>query len=1136
MKSLIKQLQVIFVCVIALSSKATADDTDIYLSTSSPTLDEPMVMFALDWRPNLSSTVCNAGSSVDATIASACGYDVSFVTNYLTAAEKADGTITYFELLRASLRQAMEPLDGVKIGFMINHDDNCTGTPTSGPGKTGCSNGGYIMQGFRSIYAGDSNGNKAAFHNMLASIPDPLGAASHKWQGKELYFEFFRYLTGQGVYNGHLGWKDYSNTTTTDNLNGTGGPETPDYSAIAWDTSIEKTSNYITPFDPAMNCTKIFVINILFQVSQQEDNSDSAITDTKANGGMNSIVLSGTSNSFDTVVNWMYKNDLADGTINMQTNSGKSAINIKGKQNVISYFLVDSPNKTTNGYASAGGTSTAISLGTDPKAMAAAINNIFNQILSVSTSFVSASVPVNVFNRADFLNDVFLAIFEAEENGFPKWIGNLKKLQLTADGFGGYFIGDTDGNVAFAADGRINFNSNTFWTDTTGADVIAADTTKGEISGYDGRSVNRGGAGQQMPGFLSGSVGLANTDLGARQLYTEPSSYTNGTSTSLMALDATTANATALWTDLNANGIASSGSTLNNTSWSTATSYSAATATEQATAEDILKFARGIDVKDEDLDGSTTDTRPWLMADPIHSRPLTINYGITQANFTQTKPDVRILVTGNDGFVHMFQNLDNTPAESGVENWGFIPRYALRIQNRLYTNTAGTPLHPYGVDSSPVAYVEDSNGDGSLKYLDGDKVYLYFGMRRGGRAYYALDISNPDVPKMLWSISDADTDFAELGLTFSRPRVAKLNYDGYSLKPVLIFAGGYSTGKDFRLTSMGTNDSRGNAIYIVDAQTGALIWKAVQGTGTPTSTVYQHAGLVDSIPSDVTAVDTDGNLSIDRIYVGDTGGNIWRADLAGTARTNWKLQLFAKVGRHDPGSTSKADDRRFFHSISVAQTRDTAPYDAVVIGSGDRPNPLDKGIGTIIPVNWLYMFKDRKTTSGDTLTTTYTHNSVADLTNNCKQELGATCTSTQETKLADAGWKIQMNQATGEKILSRPLIVNGVIYFSSYLPPNTSTSTLCGPDEGSGLNYAVNLHDATAVFNLDLSNAVVGPSGEVVELQSGDRFYSAGAGIPSDPIVITKDGYNYVQSSGDPRLRAASALFANRTYWYVEGE
>ena len=231
---------------------------------------------------------------------------------------------------------------------------------------------------------------------------------------------------------------------------------------------------------------------------------------------------------------------------------------VDGKQNVISYFLVDSPNNTTNGYASAGGTGNAIALGTDPQEMANTITNIFNQILSVSTTFVSASVPVNVFNRAEFLDDVYMALFEAEENGFPKWIGNLKKLKLTTDASGDLFIGDASTPTpkpAFAADGRINFDALTFWTDPGGADVLAFDSSKGEIAGADGRSVNRGGAGQQIPGFLIGSVGDNNFDLNARQVYTEPSSYTNGTAVDLMALNANTTNAGDLWADMNADGV-----------------------------------------------------------------------------------------------------------------------------------------------------------------------------------------------------------------------------------------------------------------------------------------------------------------------------------------------------------------------------------------------------------------------------------------------------------------------------------------------------------------------------------------------------------------------------------------------------
>ena len=78
--------------------------------------------------------------------------------------------------------------------------------------------------------------------------------------------------------------------------------------------------------------------------------------------------------------------------------------------------------------------------------------------------------------------------------------------------------------------------------------------------------------------------------------------------------------------------------------------------------------------------------------------------------------------------------------------------------------------HPYTMDGAPVAYIQDQNHDGSIVASDGDRVYLYVGMRRGGKSYYALDVTKPESPKLMWTIDDSG-DFKELGLTFSNPRV-----------------------------------------------------------------------------------------------------------------------------------------------------------------------------------------------------------------------------------------------------------------------------------------------------------------------------------------------------------------------------
>lgn len=1114
--------------IISGTATLKADDTDIYLNANAAEVEnEPMVMFMLDWRPNLTSTICNGfgnGGSTEA-VATTCNWDPSFTVHF-TADDRSDGTIDRFELLRAVLKETMENLDGIKIGLMLNHNNNCNGNPTSGPDISGCSNGAYILSGFNSIYADDSiNGNKAAFHNLLASIPVPQGNESHPYQGKELYLEYFRYLTGQGVYNGHLGWKDFGNSTASDNLDGTDGPESPDYSAIAWDTSIESAGSYVTPFVEGAVCANVYAINFMFGALNQQDDSDAAIQASFANGGMDFNLSGGGNNQFAQVIARMYQLDLAN------TTDFTTSEEISGVQNVTSYFVVQSPSQTERAWAEAGGT-TALAWSDDPEVIVNTLTNLFTQILSVSTSFVSASVPVNVFNRAEFLDDVYIALFEAEEDGLPHWVGNVKKLKLTENDTG-LFIGDVLGNPAFASDGRLNHNGLTFWTDPDGSDISDPnrfDADVGENNSTDGRSVNRGGAGQKIPDFLDGAVGSANSD-GLRKLYTEPADYTNGTAATLMDLDTSTDVVESVWDDLRAAGVPASGATLNNTAW-TANDYATATQAEKDEGLALIKWIRGIDVGDEDGDSSTTDVRPWLMADAIHSRPLTINYG-ARGDYTQANPDVRIVVSTNEGLVHMLRNTNSAGAEDGGEAWAFMPRYAMRILKRLKDNTEASPIHPYGVDGSPVVYTYDEDGDGTISG-DNDKAYLYVGMRRGGRYYYALDISDPDVPKILWSISDNDSDFTELGLTFSRPTVARLSYDAHVRKPVLIFGAGYDTNKDTRNDTKGTDDSRGRGIYIVDAETGALIWKAVYGTTADEETIDYRSDMLDSIPSDVTAVDTDGNGSVDRLYVGDTGGRIWRVDLAGTNRNNWKAQFFADLGRHINGS-QKAQDIRFFHAVDVVQTRDsTGAFDAVIIGSGDRPNPLDRLISSNkTPENWLFMIKDRKTTSGEVLDYTTTTSMLADLSDNCAQYSILDCSETQQTNLAK-GWMIKMEIRSGEKVLSRPLTLNGAIFFTSYLPPDADG--ICAPREGDGVLYAVDLYTAGAVFDWDLTNTIYDGAGNEVTMHKTDRYRNAGHGIPSDPIAIRKNGQMHVITPGDNYTTTMNMNSGYKTFWYVEGE
>jgi type IV pilus assembly protein PilY1 len=1088
---------------------ALADDTDVYLNPAAPAGTEPLVMFALDYRSNLTSTVCN-GTECDQLIAE----------GYLPPA----GPYNFFQLLRAVLKKVLDPVSGVRIGFMLSHNDTCVGGTTSGPTASKCSNGGYILEGFSLMSAGsDDPGtfqtlgedpNKVALYDKLDAIPDPQGNVSHTFQGKELYFELFRYLTGQEVYNGHLGYEDFGDTNKSTNLNS-------DFGDIAWDSSIESGGSYLSPLDNSTACSRIFVINLMFQVSSQEDDSDAAILAGKAAGGMGGINLAGKNNSFDTVIDYMNDADLADGTYG-------TVADHEGLQNVISYFIVDPTkiNVTTNSYANAGGTGTALALSDDPGELIETLNNILKSILSVSTTFVAPSVPVNVFNRSQVVNEVFMALFEAEENGFPLWSGNLKKLRIGPNPITDDLeLQDQNGINAIDIDGRIKREAVTFWT----APGTLPPPGDDEVAGADGRAIMRGGAGQQMPGFVGGSPGATNATLGARQLFTDdPSDLVDG----LRPLDADASTASGAWPDLTAKWTAP------------AASYAAAPAAEQTRAVNALRFARGL----QD-DGVTV--RDWLMGDPLHSRPQPINYGARGGGYDSSNPDIRILVGTNDGVMHLVRNTDSSGNEDGSESWGFVPGAVLPLLDRLRSNSAGTPVHPITADGSPSVLSVDVNGDGNLISADGDKAYAYFGLRRGGKHLYALDVSDPDAPKLLWTITKGapGTDFAELGQTWSRPQVGYLR-TGAGRIPVLVLGGGYDgdddgdnlgdLGKDAKnratsagvTPSPGTDDDEGNAIFIINAEDGSLVWKAVKGAANDyvvARKAYEHSELHDSFAADVVAVDTTGSGELDRIYAADTGGVVWRIDLAGyvdhdanplTAKVlvtdqpkAWSVSRLASVGRHVPGYTTIATDRRFFNAIDVAKSRDgLGPFDAVAIGSGDREDPNGKDVE-----NWFYMIKDRRIASGSPPTTTIEHADLADLSDNCLQT--ASCVSPPDL---GSGWRIRLD-AAGEKGLAAALIIGGTTFFTTYEPaPPTGTCTL---SEGRGRLYAVSLQDATAVFNFDTTNDVGGVVPERVDLLGS-------GGIPVEVVPLSR-GHILVQGqeTGE-NILDTGARTGFKTYWH----
>jgi Tfp pilus tip-associated adhesin PilY1 len=141
----------------------------------------------------------------------------------------------------------------------------------------------------------------------------------------------------------------------------------------------------------------------------------------------------------------------------------------------------------------------------------------------------------------------------------------------------------------------------------------------------------------------------------------------------------------------------------------------------------------------------------------------------------------RVIVAGaNDGMLHAFNagtwNASATPpaynSGNGDEEWAYIPGFLLgKVKNFSQYPTT----HDYYVDAPPA--VTDIWIDSNSDKTDAHKAtewftYLIGSAGKGGKGYFALDITNPDDPKVKWELTKAQS--AYLGETWSAPAIGKI--------------------------------------------------------------------------------------------------------------------------------------------------------------------------------------------------------------------------------------------------------------------------------------------------------------------------------------------------------------------------
>ena len=425
--------------------------------------------------------------------------------------------------------------------------------------------------------------------------------------------------------------------------------------------------------------------------------------------------------------------------------------------------------------------------------------------------------------------------------------------------------------------------------------------------------------------------------------------------------------------------------------------------------EAIILWARGIDSRGGALKH---------MGSSLHTKPAIVSYA--------NKKNI-LYATTNDGFLHAF-DVSNTDAKPS-EIFAFIPQELLPNLKILMNNvTPGNKL--YGLDGGMTVWKQkSSNGN--------DQVTLYFGMRRGGRNYYALDVTDPEAPRLKWIIKGGDGDFKELGQSWSTPQLVKVTHDGEP-KMALIIGGGYDTNQDDTSKLMRNDDSVGRAIFIVDADTGGLLWSV--DTQTP-----GFSELKNSIPSNIRAVDLDSNGLADRLYFGDTGGRVWRIDLneSDVAKsTGYQLADF--------NDGTAEGNRRFYYAPSIAYSRDRKLM--ITIGSGYRAHPLATGIQ-----NRFYAIEDTHAKLGapSSVPAAINESDMKNVTN--------AGVSNSETTV---GWYFDLSE--NEKVLAESLIFNNNVSFTTYTPDfGASGDNTCSLAGATAKAYVVHLRDGKSALGAE---------------------------------------------------------------------
>ncbi|MDR7297428.1 type IV pilus assembly protein PilY1 [Pelomonas aquatica] len=466
-----------------------------------------------------------------------------------------------------------------------------------------------------------------------------------------------------------------------------------------------------------------------------------------------------------------------------------------------------------------------------------------------------------------------------------------------------------------------------------------------------------------------------------------------------------------------------------------------------------------------------------------------------------------VYIGTNAGMLHAIDG-SLSGDNAGREVWAYVPGAAFNGATARPSvdglASFGNPdfVHHYLLDASPLAIDVDLGRTPGGSGTDW-RTLLIGGLGKGGKAIYALDITDPAsvtneataAQKVMWEFTDP-----HLGYTYGQPMVVKTRKYGW----VVVVGSGYN------------NNGGQGYFFFINPRTGALLEKVAAPCGNCSSNNQAGLAHVNAFVLDL----TDGLA--DAVYGGDLMGNVWRLDVTGSDDYPKAVRFATLVdsdGKALPITTKP---------LPVVQPDTNRRY--ITVGTGrlldatDLSNKQAQRFFAIIDGTNAQFSNDGSVpgTQSDLppgITFPLTVSNMLQLT-----DLGKEIMLDLRTQL---GWYVDLGVSAGGpgwRVLTDPTSFYGTVAFAATSP---STADVCSPN-GSSRVYVIDLGKGRCALKSGGSACHVTIDSPVNDLQ----YYSVNVkGVGKSQLLAGNTGRGCVGGECNIETLSPEGLGLKRMNW-----